>query len=174
MGRLLLCALLWGAAACSREDGSARPGAGELAVRWTGSKSGGLTASATAHWCASDTLLEVVAVRGDTSVGLVLIARDSAGVLDYPVNELRTFTPDRPQARVAIRLLKEFELEGYEAVSGRVTVTQGGARVVSGTLDVRMLPVVGADTFRLTGAFERIPVTAAVGVCGRANKPAAG
>jgi hypothetical protein len=145
-----------------------------MVLRWTGSKSGGITASATARWCASDTLLEVIAVRGDTSVGLVLIAQDSADAREYPVNETRTFTPGRPQARVAIRLLKEFELEGYEAVGGKVTLTQGGARTVSGTLDVRMLPVVGADSFRLTGAFERIPVTAAVGVCGRANRPSAG
>ena len=145
-----------------------------MAVRWTGSKNGGITASATARWCAADTLLEVIAVRGDTSVGLALIAQDSTGAREYPVNEPRTFTPGRPQALVAIRLLKEFELEGYDAVSGKVTVTQGGARTLSGTLDVRMLPVVGADTFRLTGAFERIPVTTAVGVCGRANKPSAG
>jgi hypothetical protein len=145
-----------------------------MAVRWTGSKSGGLTASATARWCASDTLLEVIAVRGDTSVGLALIAQDSSGAREYPVNETRTFARSRPQALVAIRLLKEFELEGYDGVSGKVTVTQGGARTVSGTLDVRMLPVVGADSFRLTGTFERIPVTNAVGVCGRANKPSAG
>lgn len=173
MNRMLLFALL-GAAACSRENGAARPDAGEIAVQWAGGMSGSMTATATARWCASDTLLEVLAVRGDTAVGLALIALDSARAMDYPVTQPRDFTPGRPQARVALRLLKQFELEGYDAVSGRVTVTQGGSGVVSGTLDVGLVPVVGSDTLKLTGTFERIPVTPAVGTCGRANKPAAG
>lgn len=174
MNRVLLSALLWGAAACSRESAAARPDAGEVTVQWSGGTSGSMTASATARWCASDTLLEVLAVRGDTAVGMALIALDSARAMDYPVTQTREFTPARPQARVALRLLKQFELEGYDAVSGRVTLTQGGARMVSGTLEVGLVPVVGTDTLRLTGTFERIPVTTAVGTCGRANKPAAG
>jgi hypothetical protein len=133
-----------------------------------------MTASATARWCASDTLLEVLAVRGDTAVGLALVALDSARAMDYPVTQTRAFTPGRPQARVALRLLKQFELEGYDAVSGRVTLTQGGSRLVSGTLEVGLVPVVGSDTLKLTGSFDRIPVTTAVGVCGRANRPGAG
>lgn len=174
MGRLLLVALVWGGTSCSRGGASSPPGAGEMAVQWTGRTSGHLKAKALARWCASDTLLEVVAVQGDTSVGFALIAQDSAGAVDYPVNETRALTPGRPQARVALRLLKDFELEGYDAVGGRVTLTQGGSRVVSGTLDVSLRPVVGTDTLRLTGSFERIPVTQAAGVCGRANKPGAG
>lgn len=174
MNRAILFALLWGAAACSRAGGAARPDAGEFAVQWAGRTNGSMTASATAQWCASDTLLEVLAVRGDTAVGLALVALDSARAMDYPVAQTRAFTPGRPQARVALRLLKQFELEGYDAVSGRVTVTQGGSRLVSGTLEVGLVPVVGSDTLKLTGTFERIPVTAAVGTCGRANRPGAG
>jgi hypothetical protein len=174
MGRLLLVALVWGGTSCSRGGAAPTPGAGEMVVQWTGRASGNLKARATARWCPSDTLLEVVAVQGDTSVALALIAQDSAGAGDYPVPETRDFMPGRPQARVALRLLKEFELEGYEASGGRVTVTRGGPRVVSGRFDVRLKPVVGADSLRLTGAFERVPVTAAAGVCGRANKPGAG
>lgn len=174
MNRVLLSALLWGAAACSRESGAQRPDAGEMVVQWTGATSGSLTASGRARWCAADTLLEVLAVRGDSAVGLALIALDSARAMDYPVTQTRAFTPNRPQARVALRLLKQFELEGYDAVSGRVTVTQGGSQLVSGTLEVGLVPVVGTDTLRLTGTFERIPVTTAVGICGRANKPGAG
>jgi hypothetical protein len=174
MGRFLLFALVLGGVSCSRGGATSPPGAGEIAVQWIGRASGHLKAKATARWCPSDTLLEVVAVQGDTSVGLALIAPDSVGAVDYPVPETRDFMPGRPQGRVALRLLKDFELEGYEAVGGRVTVTRGGSREVSGRLDVRLRPVVGADSLRLTGAFERIPVTVAAGVCGRANKPVAG
>jgi len=174
MGRILNLALLGAAAACGRGEEDGRAGLGQIAVQWTGTDSGRMTASATARWCAMDTLLEVVAVQGDSAFGLVLIALDSVRAAEYPVKDSRAFIPNRPQARVALRLLKQYELEGYDALGGQVTVTQGGSREVSGRLDVRLLPIVGADTLRLVGTFDRIPVAPAVGVCGRANKSGPG
>jgi hypothetical protein len=169
MTRTWWCLVLAGVTGCSGESGS---GGGEVSLRWTGSASGSLSAPATARWCPADSLLEVIAVRGDTSVGLALLGRDSIRAEPYPVVETRDFTPGRPQARVALRLLKEFELEGYEGSGGAVTVTGNGA-TVSGTVDVRLRPVVGADTLRITGSFDGVTVTTAVGVCGRAGKPLA-
>ena len=176
MRRIATFVLASSLASCSGgADASVRdPGPGEATLRWEGRTHGGVTAPAVARWCAADTLLEIVAVRGDTAFGVVLIVQDSVREGSFPVNDGRTFMAVRPQANVALRLLKAFELESYDAESGRVTVTQGGSRAVSGTFEARLRPVVGADSFRVTGSFERIPVSRAAGVCGRANRPAGG
>lgn len=171
MGFALGCA----AAACSRGgDGARGVSPGEATAQWAGKTRGSFTAPATARWCAADTLLEIIAVRGDTALGIALILQDSVREGIYPVNDARTFIGVRPQANVALRLLRSFELEGYDAMSGQVTVTQGGSRMVSGTFQARLRPLVGADTFQVTGSFDRLAVTPTTGVCGRANRPGGG
>ena len=174
MRLILIPAVVVCAACAQRSPAPARPGAGMMSVQWTGRLRGSLSAPATARWCAADTLLEIIAVRGDTAVGLTLIARDSARAEIYVVNETQNFAPGRPQAAVALRLLGEMSLLGFEAIAGQVHVTQSGGPMVSGALDVRLRPVSGADTLQMKGSFERIPVGAAAGVCGRANHPGAG
>ena len=173
--RALLFPIAMFCAACGRRAAAGvRPGAGTVSVQWTGKLRGGFSAPATARWCAADSLLEIIAVRGDTATGLTLMTRDSVRVEGYVVNETRNFTPGRPQASVALRMLGEMTLFGFDAMAGQVMVTQGGSRMVSGTLDVRLRSVTGADTIQMKGSFERIAVLPATGVCGRANKPGAG
>ncbi len=173
MRALLILAVVIGAACTGRGGARARPRPGTISVEWTGTLRGRFSAPATARWCAADTLLELVAVRGDTAVGLSLIARDSVRAELYVVNETPNFTPGRPQAHVALRMLGEVNLLGFDAMGGQVTVTRGG-RMVSGSLEVRLRPVSSADTLQLTGSFDQVPVAPAEGVCGRANKPGAG
>ncbi len=163
-----------GAACAGRADAPARPRAGTIGVEWTGSQRGSFRAPATARWCAADSVLEVLAVRGDTAVGLTLIARDSLRAEMYVVNETQNFTPGRPQASVALRILGEVNLLGFDAMGGQVQVTSGGGPTVSGTLEVRLRPVSSNDTLQMKGSFELLQVTPATGVCGRANKPGAG
>ena len=109
-----------------------------------------------------------------TAVGLSLVARDSVRAEAYVMNETADYTPVRPYAGVALRFLNEANLLGFESMGGQVTVTQGGS-LVSGTIDgVRLRPVSSADTLRLKGSFDRIPVVPAQGICGRANRPGGG
>lgn len=157
---------------------SCRPGPpegdGTLDVSWTGPSTGRFVARAEGRWCVSDTLLEVLAVRNDTAAGIALIAQDSAGAARYPVNEVRTWTPGRPQANVGLRLLSPLEIKSYDGMSGTVIVTSGDSRAVSGTLDVRIRPMTGTDTLHLVGRFTRIPIVPAAPPCGRANRPGQG
>lgn len=171
--RILLATILVLGAACSRRSGApGRPAAGTIAVSWTGKLKGSFAGPATARWCPADSLLEITAVRTDTAVALALIARDSLRAESYPVNETRDYTPGRPQASAGLRMLGDILL-GFDAMGGQVSVTQAGP-VVSGTLEVRLRPVAGADTLQMRGSFERIPVAPAAGICGRANKPGGG
>jgi hypothetical protein len=173
MRAILILTVVTGAACTGRAGTPARSRAGTISVEWIGKLRGSFSAPATARWCAADTLLEVIAVRGDTTIGLALIARDSMRADVYVVNETELFTPGRPQASVALRMLGGVNLLGFDAMGGQVNVTRGGS-AVSGTLDVRLRPVIGTDTLRMKGSFERIPVAPATGVCGRDNKSGGG
>ena len=174
MRAILMLPLLAVASCAAGPDSPARSRAGTISVEWTGRERGSFSATATARWCAADTLLEVIAVRGDTAVGLTLIARDSLRAERYTVNETQLFTPGRPQANVALRMLGSVNLLGFDAMGGHVHVTQGGGQVVSGTLEVRLRPVASNDTLQMKGSFERLPITLVEGLCGRANRPAGG
>ncbi|HEU5219204.1 MAG TPA: hypothetical protein VFU23_11125 [Gemmatimonadales bacterium] len=174
MRDMLIAAAVLGAACTRRTDDVAHPRPGTLAVEWSGKLRGSFTAPATARWCPADTLLEIIAARADTAIGISLLARDSVSAGVYLVNGIQTFTPGRPQASAALRMLGDATLLGYEGMSGQITVGEGGSRAVSGTIEVRFRPVSGMDTLQVKGSFDRIPVTQAGGICGRANKPGGG
>jgi hypothetical protein len=150
------------------------PAEGGIHVTWTGSSAGDFAAPATARWCAADTLLEIVAVRGDTAIGLSLLPKDSLGPGIYSIYQAKVFFPFRPQAHAAVRWLGQLDLKGFEAIEGQVTVTEGGSQRVSGTLDVRFRLAAGIDSIQVTGGFDRLTVVPAAGSCGRANRPGGG
>jgi hypothetical protein len=171
---LVVLALTVSVAGSCRSRSPATGGAGTISVDWTGKLRGSFTASAVARWCAADTLLEVIAVRNDTAVGLSLIARDSVRAEAYVMNETSDYAPVRPYAGLALRFLNNTNLYGFESLGGQVTLTQGGT-VISGTIEgVRLRPVSSTDTLRLKGSFDRIPIVPAEGLCGRANRPGGG
>jgi hypothetical protein len=172
MLRSLLTAVLLSIVLACRS--AAPEGDGTIAVAWTGESNGNFSATAEGRWCASDTLLEVIAVRNDTAVGFTLIAQDSPRAARYPVNETRSWTPGRPQGNIGLRWLAPLELKGYEGIGGNVMVSAGDSATVTGTFDVQLRPLTGRDTLRLTGRFTRIGFAPAVGPCGRANRPGQG
>jgi hypothetical protein len=147
---------------------------GVLTVQWTGSATGRFSTAAEARWCVRDTLLEVVAARSDTAIGLSLIAQDSLRTGGYPVFHADVYAPWRPQAGVALRWLDSADLRHFGGARGQVTLTEGGSRRVSGTLDLMLNAPPGRDTLHLTGSFTGLAVTPASGACGRANKPGPG
>lgn len=149
-------------------------GDGTITVGWTGESAGNFSAMAEGRWCASDTLLEIIAVRNDTAVGFTLIAQDTPQAARYPVNETRMWTPGRPQANVGLRWLAPLELKGFEGIGGSVVVSGGDSGTVTGTIDVQLRPLTGRDTLHLTGRFTRVVFVPAVGPCGRAHRPGPG
>jgi hypothetical protein len=168
-GLLLLCILL----ACRSAAGAPQAGAGELEAHWSDSTgAASLVAPAQASWCARDTMLEVLAVRNDSAIGLAVFAKDSLRVQRYPVFQAALFAPWRPQATAGVRLLTVSELRGFESSWGQVTLSEAGSARVSGSFDLHLKRPSFGDSLHLTGRFERLPIRSASASCGRANKPA--
>ena len=168
VGWFLLCVPL----ACRSVATAPQAGAGELEAHWSDSAGAAtLVAPAQASWCARDTMLEVLAVRNDSAIGLALFAKDSLRAQGYPVFQAALFTPWRPQATAGVRLLTASDLRGFESSWGQVTLSEAGSARVSGSFDLHLKrPSVG-DSLHLTGRFERLPIRPASASCGRANKP---
>jgi hypothetical protein len=171
MRRQLLWLLL--VAGCRPGGGSPDSAGGSLRVQWEGSSRGRFEAPATALWCSRDTLLEILALRHDTAVGIALIAKDSLVPGHYSVFSAEVFTPFRPQANLALRWVTPVELVGYESRSGRVTVSATGSPGVSGQFEALLQRHTGGDSIRLSGDFRGLRVGPAIPACGRANRPGA-
>ena len=84
---------------------------------------------AQARWCAGDSLLTVTAVRNDSAIGFLLLATDSSlsglGSGPYSVMPSRMFTPWRPRAVAALRLVEVVAVRNYESGTGQVEVNGG-------------------------------------------------
>ena len=148
---------------------------GLLTVRWTGSYEGSFTAPATGRWCQTDSLVEILAARADTGIGLVLLGQDSVRAGRYPVFPTRVFIPTRPQAQAVARWLGKSQILGFEGKGGQLTLTEAGEGL-TGRVEASLGLFQGgvADTVRMVGEFTRIPVSTATPPCGRLLKPAAG
>jgi hypothetical protein len=162
-------------AACGTSAGPAEgaPVEGLLTVEWSGTHRGSFSAPAVGRWCVSDSLIEIIAVRGDTGIGLLILGQDSVRPGSYPVNSPRLFLASRPQALAVARWLGESEVLGYEGRGGQVVLTESGERV-TGRIDARLriFHETSADSLQLSGEFTRIPVHTATPPCGRLLKPA--
>lgn len=157
--------------ACRPPDGAA--GEGQLEASW--SDAGGtarLVAPAEARWCARDSMLELLAVRNDSALGIALYASDSLRAESYPLFLAGVFAPWRPQATAALRLPLSNELRTYSSAWGQLQLTKSAAGVVSGTFDLHLKRATPADSLQVTGRFTRVAVRPAELSCGRADKPA--
>ena len=165
---------LGGLLACRASSGRATAD-GTLEASWRDSLgTAQISAPAEARWCARDTLLELIAVRNDTVVGLALLTRDSLKAEGFPLFQPSIFAPWRPQATAALRVFNENTLRSFQSMWGRVQLTEVAGNRVSGTLDAHLKNFSGPDSLHVTGRFTRVPVRSATGICGRENKPAAG
>lgn len=143
---------------------------GTLTVTWAGASKGRFAAAATGAWCARDSLVEILAVAGDTGFGFTLITPGTVKTGQYPVLAAAVGADWRPMGLVSLRLASDTALKGYEGNSGQLEVTQGSATLVSGTISVRLKQTDANDTLRLTGSFDRIAIAPAQGGCGRMPK----
>lgn len=141
-------------------------------MAWTGSHAGRFRAPATARWCAGDSVLEVVAARGDTAVGFAVWAADtSPATAVYPIVApaigSRVDAPRRRQASAAVRWFGGTLIYGFEATSGTVEITEAGRGRVTGSLDAGLRLAAGGDTLSLRATFRGLAVTPATEPCGR-------
>lgn len=156
---------------CPEKAAQPLDGPGVVSVEWTASRTGGFAAQPEVSWCPADSMLEILALRGDTAFGLTLFAQDSLQVGQFPVVSGGVSSTWRPQASGALRWVNDSANIGFEATGGNVQVTRADGGFVSGTLDARFKLVDGPDTLRVTGKFLDLMIKPAVGQCGRAFKP---
>lgn len=168
-GLLFLLSIL----ACRAAGGSSGAGEGELEVSWSdAAATAQLIAPAEARWCARDSMLELLAVRNDSALGIALYPRDSLRAESYPLFLAGVFAPWRPQATAAMRLMLSNELRTYGSRWGQVQLTESAPGTVSGTFDLHLKRATAADSLHVTGQFTRVAVRPAGLSCGRADKPA--
>jgi len=156
-------------AGCRPGDTATQPtSGGRLEVQWAGVSSRRFAGSAQAYLCRRDTLLEVLAARADTGVGLVFVLEDSLRPGQYPVTSSAVGATWRPAGLAAIRWVNDTAVQGLEANQGQLILTEVTSAGVSGTVDVRLKHLDTPDTVRMTGRFDAVAVQPAPdSVCGR-------
>jgi hypothetical protein len=147
------------------------PKEGQLSVEWQGSDRGHFAAPAIATHCPETGLVELLAVRGDSGVGLALFPVDSGTLAAaiFPIFAGSDLNESRPGANAAIRWFAGATLAVFEGQAGQVTLVAAGT-TLSGTIEVRMHAVSGTDTLRATGRFDGVPVTRGGAGCGRLSR----
>ena len=150
-------------AACNRAP-QARPG--DLDVVWRGAEPGRFIAPFVATHCPGSGQVELLAIRGDTGVGVALFLRDSAIVepVDYPVFPGGQMDEPRPGAGFGARWFSGTSITAFEGVTGKVNISLTGM-VLSGTVDVKVQALDGSDTLRIIGAFSQVPLVPADSSC---------
>lgn len=148
--------LLLVAAACKRAP---RAVPGDLDVSWGGSSRGRFVAPLQATHCAESGQVELLAIRGDTGIGVALFLEDSSAVqpVVYPVMSGSLLHETRPGSSVAARWFAVTSIAAFEGITGKVTLSSGGSEL-NGTLDVSFKALDRPDTLHLTGSFTRVPV----------------
>jgi hypothetical protein len=137
-----------------------------------------LTFPANGRWCAADSLLEIMASRRDSALGLVLLAGDSSlaglGTGTYSAMPAKVFIPWRPRAIAALRLAGTESVAQYESTRGQVTLTRAGPDGLAGQVDLYLVASAGTDSLHLTGSFQGIRPVPVGRPCGRLDKPPPG
>lgn len=141
--------------------GSSSDDRGDLEIEWRSpDRQGGIVLAAEATLCRETGLVEVLGVKGDTGLGLVLFPVDSSRVAPgrYPVFHAGQVVEEpRPGANVALRWFDRINLEAHEGVGGEVVIESGDA-MLSGSLEVETEGLERTDSIRVSGRFRRVPL----------------
>ena len=148
---------------------SGGPDAGQLTAEWAGAATGAARLTASATWCARDSILEILAREGDTGVGIAVHYGGTGPVtgsfgLSHPAQDMAR----RPAATGALRFTTPEALHAYLTRSGEVEITAVDEARVTGRMTFRLSSRIGADTLVLVGSFRDVPVDSARTPCGLA------
>jgi len=168
-GRWLMVATGLAAGGC-RPSEPARSGAG-LEVQWTGADTSRFGGPASADWCDSLNLLQILAIAGDTGIGIALYPQDGVSSGDYPIKPPEAADSVPPSAAIGLRWFSETSVQGYQADSGQVTLTRTSGGVLSGRFKASARAITGKGRLRLTGSFEGLQQHPAARGCSTARTP---
>jgi hypothetical protein len=149
---------------CGSRAPKAKPG--DLDAVWRGTESGRFIAPLVATHCAESGLVELIALRGDTGIGMALFLRDSAKIdpVSYPVLPGSLLQEPRPGATVGARWFATTNIAAFEGVAGKVQL-EGTGGMLAGTIDAKFQALDRPDTFRLRGTFSQVRVVQADSGC---------
>ena len=101
--------------------------------------------------------MELLAIRGDTGVGVALFLRtaQSSSPWTIPCFPGGHLNEPRPGANAGVRWFATTAIAAFEGVAGKVNLWARPGRCLSGTLDVKLQALDKPDTLRMTGAFSR-------------------
>lgn len=161
--------LLFLACSVGCRSSSSGPDAGQLTAEWAGADTGSVRLTASAAWCARDSILEILAREGDTGVGIAVYYDGTGPVpgsfgLGHPAQDVAR----RPSASGALRFTTPDALHAYLTRSGEVEITAVDEARVTGRMTFRLTSRVGPDTLLLVGSFREVPVDSARTPCGLA------
>jgi len=148
-------------------------GSGQLVARWIGPEdTTSFRAPVTASLCGAKQRLDLLALRGDSGIGLALYPVDSAKLAAvYTVTEPGGPIQIRPGAGVAIRWFGKTAVEGFWGRQGTVTVTQDKRGRVGVAIDAMLVSsVLGGPALALTGSASGIPIAVDT-TCAAAETP---
>ena len=147
-------------------DRPLKAGPGDLDAAWRGTESGRFIAPLVATHCAESGLVELIALRGDTGIGVALFLKDSAKIdpVIYPVLPGSLLEEPRPGATVGARWFETTTIAAFEGVAGKVQLEAAGG-FLAGTIDAKFQALDRPDTFRLNATFSQVQVVQADSKC---------
>ena len=149
---------------CSRGP-EVRPG--DLDVVWRGAERGRFIAPLVATHCPGSGQVELLAIRGDTAVGMALFLIGqprSSRRSDYPVFPGGQMDEPRPGAGFGARWFATTSIAAFEGVTGKVNLSLTG-QMLSGTVDVKVQSLDRPDTLRFIGGFSEVQLVPADSNC---------
>lgn len=126
-----------------------------LQVEWTGADTGRADLAVSASRCGGGPV-EMLAVSGDTGIGIVIHGPVPLAIQDYPVAYPSGTDGTEPGASVAARWLDSAAVVGYRGREGTVTLEENG--VLSGRFSVEAVEFRASRSVTLTGEFSGITV----------------
>lgn len=130
---------------------------GTLAATWIGADTGRFSGRARAVWCPGSRTLEIIAIKEDAGVGLVLYPLTDLHPAEFPAFDVSRDSVRRPGAAVAMRWFTESAIKAYRSDSGTVTLQQVGDRA-AGLFAVHLRPLTGSGGIDLHGTFRAVPM----------------
>lgn len=158
------------AAGCGSGE-SGRPTGARLEARWTGSDTAAFGAPATAEWCDSLNLLEILAIAGDTGIEIALYPRDSIAPGTYPVHPPEAADTLPPSAAVGLRWFAQSSVQGFRGDSGQVSLTRAPDGALSGQFRATAHAISGNGRLTITGSFDDLRQRPATNGCSTAPPP---
>jgi hypothetical protein len=166
----LALAGLAGLGGCSGQSAQTPVGP-RLELRWKGTDSATVRAPATASWCDSLNVLEIVALAGDTGVAIAIYPRERIGTGAYPVRPPAAADSLPPSSAIALRWFSQTAVRGFQSDSGALSLTRESDGTLSGRFRAAAHPVGGRGVLTLTGSFMGLRERPATRGCSTAPPP---